>query len=213
MSQIRVSPTETTTYTLVGHGSNNCNATPLQQTVTVMPLPVPNVRLTPEFVDTDDPTMVLRDQSTYGVSSSWFFNDGQMATGREVSHVFGNCIGLDSVPVTLTSYNELECPTVYPFKIPVSVFTAWFPTAFTPGSNDENDKFSLYTINEYELFHIYIYNRRGELIYESDDVHFQWDGTKDGDPCPQGAYVYTCRFRKPGTPTLRSIQGTVTIIR
>ncbi len=213
MSQIRVSPTETTTYTLVGHGSNNCNATPLQQTVTVMPLPVPNVRLTPEFVDTDDPTMVLRDQSTYGVSSSWFFNDGQMATGREVSHVFGNCIGLDSVPVTLTSYNELECPTVYPFKIPVSVFTAWFPTAFTPGSNDENDKFSLYTINEYELFHIYIYNRRGELIYESDDVHFQWDGTKDGEPCPQGAYVYTCRFRKPGTPTLRSIQGTVTIIR
>ena len=136
-----------------------------------------------------------------------------MATGREVSHVFGNCIGLDSVPVTLTSYNELECPTVYPFKIPVSVFTAWFPTAFTPGSNDENDKFSLYTINEYELFHIYIYNRRGELIYESDDVHFQWDGTKDGEPCPQGAYVYTCRFRKPGTPTLRSIQGTVTIIR
>lgn len=213
MSQIRVSPTETTTYTLVGHGSNNCNATPLQQTVTVMPLPVPNVRLTPEFVDTDDPTMVLRDQSTYGVSSSWFFNDGQMATGREVSHVFGNCIGLDSVPVTLTSYNELECPTVYPFKIPVSVFTAWFPTAFTPGSNDENDKFSLYTINEYELFHIYIYNRRGELVYESDDVHFQWDGTKDGEPCPQGAYVYTCRFRKPGTPTLRSIQGTVTIIR
>ncbi len=212
-SQIRVSPKETTVYTMVGHGSNGCDATPLQKTVTIMPLPVASVRLTPEYIDTDDPTVVLRDQSEYGVSSQWQFNDGMTATGREVSHTFENCIGFDSVPVTLTSYNALDCPTVYRFNIPVIVFTAWFPTAFTPGSNDDNSKFSLYTINEYELFHIYIYNRRGELVYDSDNVHFQWDGTKDGEPCPQGAYVYTCRFRRPGTTALSSMQGTVTLIR
>ena len=143
----------------------------------------------------------------------WQFHDGQTATGREVSHRFDNCIGMDSVPVTLTSYNVLDCPTVYHFGVPVNVFTAWFPTAFTPGSSDGNDKFSLYTINEYQFFHIYIYNRRGELVFDSDDVHFVWDGTKDGEPCPQGAYVYTCRFRKPGTTTLSSQQGTVTLIR
>ena len=212
-SQINVSPQVTTTYTMIGHGSNNCNATPLTKKVTIVPLPVPKVGLTPGFVDTDNPTMVLRDQSTNGVSSSWLFNDGSTATGREVSHVFENCIGMDSVPVTLTSYNALECPTVYPFYVPVNVFTVWFPTAFTPGSTDGNSKFSLFTINEYQYFHIYIYNRRGELVYESDDVHFQWDGTKDGEPVPQGAYVYTCRYRKPGTTTLGTFQGTITLIR
>lgn len=211
--QINVTPTVTTVYTMVGHGSNDCNATPLTKTVTVVPLPVPNVKLTPGFIDTDDPIVVLRDQSANGVSSSWLFPGGETAVGREVNHRFEDCIGLDSVPVTLTSYNALECPTVYPFYVPVRLFTAWFPSAFTPGSADGNNKFSLYTINNYEFFHIYIYNRRGELVYESDDVHFEWDGTKDGSACPQGAYVYTCRYRKPGTTTLGTQQGTVTLIR
>ncbi len=211
--QINVSPSVTTVYTMVGHGTNNCNATPLTKTVTIVPLPVPSVKLTPGFIDTDDPHVVLRDQSTYGVSSSWLFNNGETVSGREVSHTFANCIGFDSVPVTLTSYNTLNCPTVYPFQIPVNVFTVWFPTAFTPGSSDGNDKFTIHTINEYQFFHIYIYNRRGELIFDSDDVHFEWDGTYNGEPCPQGAYVYTIRFRKPGTTTLSTQQGTVTLIR
>lgn len=211
--QINVSPSVTTVYTMVGHGSNNCNATPLKKTVTIVPLPVPHVKLTPTFIDTDKPHVTLRDQSTYGVSSSWLFNNGEVATGREVSHTFANCIGFDSVPVVLTSYNALNCPTEYPFQIPVNIFTVWFPSAFTPGSSDGNDKFTIHSINEYEFFHIYIYNRRGELVYESDNVHFEWDGTYNGEPVPQGAYVYTCRFRKPGTTTLSSVQGTVTVIR
>lgn len=213
-SRITVSPTETTVYTMVGHGSNNCDATPLTKTVTIVPLPVPSVKLTPTFIDTDNPKVVLRDQSAHGVTSSWLFNNGEVKTGREVSHRFDNCVGFDSVPVTLTSYNALECPTEYRFQIPVNVFTVWFPTAITPGSSDGNDKFTIHTINEYQFFHIYIYNRRGELVYDSDDVHFEWDGTnRDGEPLPQGAYVYTCRFRKPGTTTLSSVQGTVTLIR
>lgn len=214
--EIHVSPTVTTTYTMVGHGDLGdrlCDATPLTKKVTIVPLPVPHVSLNPPFIDTDNPKMVLRDQSTYSVASSWVFNDGSEKSGKEVSHTFSDCIGYDSVKVTLTSYNELECPKVYPFSIPVNVFTAWFPQIFTPGSNDENSKFSIFTINDYQFFHIYIYNRRGELVYDSDDVNFQWDGTHNGEPCPQGAYVYTCRFRKPGTTTLSSLQGTVTLIR
>lgn len=210
---IVVRPSVTTTYTMVGHGTNDCDATPLRKTVTIVPLPVPRVKLTPEFVDSEKPTVVLRDESSYSVSSSWLFNDGTTAEGKEVSHEFKHSVGLDSVHVVLTSYNSLNCPTEYPFGIPVNIYTAWFPTVFTPGSNDGNDFFSLYTINEYEYFHIYIYNRRGELVYESDDVHFRWDGTYKGEPCPQGAYVYTCRFRKPGTTTLAAQHGSITLIR
>lgn len=210
---ISVSPSETTTYTMVGHGSNGCDATPLQKTVTIVPLPIGNVSVSPGFVDSEDPKVTLRDISTYGASSSWLFSDGSSASGREVAHSFDECIGLDSVHATLTSYNELGCPTVYPFSIPVNIYTAWFPTAFTPGSNDGNAYFSLYSVNEYEFFHIYIYNRRGEMVYESSDSQFQWDGTCKGDPCQQGAYVYICRYRKPGSTNLAQLQGTVTLIR
>lgn len=210
---ISVTPEVTTTYTMVGHGSNGCSASPLTATVTIVPLPVPQVALSPEMVDAENPQVTLRDVSTYGVNSSWLFNDGTTEQGREVTHTFAHSEGLDSVPVTLTSYNELNCPSVYPFSIPVSTFTAWFPTVFTPGSNDGNSKFSLFTINEYQYFHIYIYNRRGEMVFESSDVHFSWDGTYKGEPCPQGAYVYTCRYRKPGTTTLSTLTGSITLIR
>lgn len=212
-ARISVSPSVTTTYTMVGHGSNGCDATPQQKTVTIVPLPVPEVKLSPGFIDTDNPEVSLKDVSQYGVASSWLFNDGSVLTGTEVNHVFANCIGYDSVPVTLTSYNELNCPIEYPFYIPVSVYTAWFPQIFTPGSADGNSKFRLYTINDYSYFHIYIYNRRGELVYDSDDMNFEWDGTCKGEPCPQGAYVYTCRFLKTGTPVMSSMQGSVTLIR
>ncbi|MBR1766224.1 MAG: gliding motility-associated C-terminal domain-containing protein [Bacteroidales bacterium] len=210
---INVTPSATTVYTMVGHGSNNCDATPLRKTVTIVPLPVPNVKTTPGFIDTDDPTVVLRDQSAHSVASTWQFPDGTEASGREVSHHFENCEGFESVPVVLTSYNSLGCTTEHRFSIPVRIFTAWFPNAFTPGSSDGNHIFSLFTTNEYEFFQIYIYNRRGEKVFESDDVDFQWDGTHDGEPCQQGAYVYTVRFRKPGTTTLESMHGVVTLLR
>lgn len=214
-SQIVVSPQATTTYTLIGHGSNNCDATPLTKTVTVVPLPEPQVTVTPGYIDTDNPRTTLRDDSRYSVHSTWEFEDGADEMGREVSHLFEGAIGRDSVHVVLTSLNELGCPTIYPFAIPVTLFTAWFPNAFTPDSRDGNSRFSLYTVNDYEYFHIYIYNRRGELVYESDDVKFQWDGTrmKDGEPLQQGTYVYTCRFRKPGSTTLSQYQGTITLLR
>ena len=109
--------------------------------------------------------------------------------------------------------NNDYCTDTVEVSIPVKIQSLWFPNIFTPGSSDANSTFSLFTINEYEYFHIYIYNRRGELVFESDDVHFQWNGTYKDEPCPQGAYVYTCRYRKPGTTTLSTLTGSITLIR
>lgn len=214
-AQITVSPAVTTTYTMIGHGTNDCDATPLTEKVTIVPLPVPEVKVTPGYIDSDNPTVTLRDASRYSIQSEWAFEDGAAATGREVKHTFDGVIGRDSMGVVLTAYNELQCAIQYPFAIPVNLFTAWFPNAFTPGSQDDNAYFSFFSINDYEYFHIYIYNRRGELVYESDDVKFRWDGTrlKDGEPLEQGTYVYTCRFRKPGSTVLNSHYGSVTLIR
>lgn len=213
-ASIVVYPQVNTTYTLVGHGSNDCNASPLTTAVTVYPYPVPVVELDPGAVDSEDPTLILRDVSPYSVMSAWTFAGGEIVPGREVTHTFEEVAGADSVYVTLTNANELNCETVYPFSIPVNLYTAWFPNVFTPGSEDANAKFKLYTINAYEIFHIYIYNRFGQLVYDSSDPAFEWDGTMgDGSFCPQGTYTYICRYRKPGANTLASMFGSITLVR
>ena len=213
---VNVVPRQNTTYTLVGHGGtgdNICDASPLTTQVTIYPYPVPQVHLNPGIIDSENPVSTLRDDSPYSETSSWVFSGGETVAGREVTHTFEEATGADSVYVTLINANELGCETVYPFAIPVNLYTAWFPNIFTPGSEDQNSTFRLFTINAYEFFHIYIYNRRGELVFDSDDPEFVWDGTMDGKPCPQGTYVYVCRFRKPGTNNLAQLHGSVTLVR
>ena len=211
--EIHVRPMQTTVYTMIGHGTNDCDASPLTKTVTIVPLPTPRITTNPSFVDADEPTITLRDVSPNGVRSEWLFNNSEVVTTRDVQHTFEEAVGRDSVYVQLTTYNVLDCPSEKIFPIEVKTFTAWFPNVFTPGSEDENARFRLYTLTTYEVFHIYIYNRGGQLVYESTDPAFEWDGTYKDDPCPQGSYVYVCNYRKNGTSTLMTKNGTITLIR
>ena len=214
LAEVVVTPAGNTTYKLVGHGSNGCNADTLYKSVTVLPLPVPRVETEPGIVDTDEPTVVLHDRSQNSVGARWAFDDGTSAEGTSVTHTFNDATGVDSVFATLIPHNELGCEVSYRFGIPVNLYTAWLPNIFTPGSEDVNSRFRLYTINDYEYFHIYIFNRRGERVFESSNPTFEWDGTDpEGRVLPQGTYVYVCRYRKPGMFTLSEQKGTVTLLR
>lgn len=210
---VTVTPMENTIYAMVGHGSNDCDADSMFKSVIVKPLPIPQVSYEPAIVDVDDPTVMLRNLSEYSVGADWEFANNETASGNEVSHTFTEATGSDTVYVTLSPYNELNCPVHYRFGIPVSLYNAWFPNIFTPNSEDENANFRMYANMPYEVFHVYIYNRRGEVVYESNSPEFSWDGTCDGVKCPQGAYVYVCRYRKPGMLTLVEQRGTVTLVR
>lgn len=64
------------------------------------------------------------------------------------------------------------------------------PNAFTPGSNSNN---ILYIIKRglLSLNYFRIYNRWGNLVFESTDINAGWDGTYKGVPQPIGVFVYT----------------------
>lgn len=64
----------------------------------------------------------------------------------------------------------------------------WIPNAFSPNGDHLNDKFvtpGIY-IKEY---HLMIYNRWGELVFESFDYYDNWDGMYQSKPCQQDAYM------------------------
>ena len=66
------------------------------------------------------------------------------------------------------------------------------PNVFTPNGDGKNDEFRvLYrSIKEY---HIWVYNRWGKLVYESQDPAKGWDGTINNHPAAEGAYFYVIR--------------------
>jgi len=89
------------------------------------------------------------------------------------------------------------------------------PDAFSPNGDGLNDVFELKYDCDGLSFHIAIYNRWGELVYEHNENQPFWDGTSNGTPVPQGVYVYHLRYSGPtaqGTINQEE-RGTIRVIR
>lgn len=114
-----------------------------------------------------------------------------------VSTVTGlNCIPTDTVTVTVTHYKRL-----------------FIPTAFTPNGDGQNDVFRVKGLG-IAYFNMRIYNRVGNLIYQTKDYAGGWDGKVQDALAPVGTYVYVIEyafFDDVVHPKLE--KGTVTLIR
>ena len=69
----------------------------------------------------------------------------------------------------------------------------FIPDAFTPNQNGLNEVFLPYT-GGIKSFHLTIYNRWGEKIFESLDATQGWDGYVNGKMAMDGIYVYDFRY-------------------
>ncbi len=88
----------------------------------------------------------------------------------------------------------------------------FIPNAFTPNGDGLNDRVCISGIEEIVEFHIAIFNRWGEKVYESDDPAQCWDGTFRGHACLAGVYTYTCHIRCHADEE-NDIKGDITLIR
>jgi gliding motility-associated-like protein len=64
------------------------------------------------------------------------------------------------------------------------------PNAFTPNKDQLNDFFNPSGRISVKQYHLYIYNRWGELLFESKDPKLAWDGNYKNETCPQDVYTY-----------------------
>lgn len=69
----------------------------------------------------------------------------------------------------------------------------YFPSAFSPNNDGLNDFYSPIG-QDIKGYHLQIYNRWGELIFESNDLSNNWDGSFKGAPSPIGQYLWKCSF-------------------
>jgi hypothetical protein len=64
------------------------------------------------------------------------------------------------------------------------------PTAFTPNGDGHNDRLDVFTIGIEKLVFFRIFNRWGQLIYETTDPRKKWDGTFKTVKQPAETYVW-----------------------
>ncbi len=89
----------------------------------------------------------------------------------------------------------------------------YIPNAFTPNGDGLNDIFKVETVIELKEFKLMIFDRTGELIFESSDISKGWDGTFKGKAVPMGVYVYTVKAIIKDSNELINREGIVTVLR
>lgn len=176
-------PQSTTVYTVTVSNSGVC---PNTATVEVIVHPLP-------LIDAGQDTTINMDEyitlhGTGDVEVGFY-----PTNGNELNCNF--CPSIIVHPQEYTCYilkgtNQYGC--VNTDTVCVDITQNWevfFPNAFTPDGNGNNDIFIPvgYAIKEIKLT---IFDRWGVQIFQSDDTHVGWDGTYKGKLCEQGVYIY-----------------------
>lgn len=90
----------------------------------------------------------------------------------------------------------------------------YVPNAFTPDNNGLNEGF-VPIVSGYrpETYIFQVFNRWGELIFESNTIGEAWDGTHKGKACPSGIYSYKVYVKEANTALFDENIGSVTLLR
>ena len=93
------------------------------------------------------------------------------------------------------------------------VCNLYMPTAFTPNGDSKNDIFKAGFGEDITNYHLQIYNRFGQLVFETKDKNAGWDGKLKGKELTAGAYVWFVQFSTVGNKIPQQLKGTVLMIR
>jgi len=91
----------------------------------------------------------------------------------------------------------------------------YIPTAFTPNGDERNNTFKPIITSGVDIFNysFVIYNRWGQIIWESFNPLSGWDGTYNNIPCQDGTYTWKLRFKVINTDEIKEYMGNLTLIR
>ena len=149
------------------------------------------------------------------VSWNWNFGNGKTSslhTPPQQTYKPAN-INAD-VPVKLIVADNLGCTdsAIQKVKVAGNCLIA-VAGAFTPNNDGLNDY--LYPLNAYKVIGLQfkVYNRLGQLVFETADWTKRWDGSFKGQPADPGTYVWILHYTNADTGKYVEQKGTSILIR
>lgn len=161
-------------------------------------------------------TINFNNNSTGASSYSWDFGDGGTSTLSDPNHQFSNINS--NLQVTLTSYSSFGCSSTFtsviPYKDPAIFYV---PNTFTPDGDEFNQSWGPVFTRGFDPFNfnLYVYDRWGELVWESNDASKKWDGTygKSGKKASQGVYIWRINYKPIETDDKITISGHLNLLK
>ena len=197
------------TIMLIANNPGSCNGTDtVKENIAVLPVAKANFTFSPVIPVANSP-ITYTNLSINATSYLWQFGDNSTSTETNPVHLFNNS---GSFNTCLEAYNSDGCPA----KICKSVLSdivpiIGIPSAFSPNNDGSND--ILYVKGAaISTLDLRIWNRWGQMVFETTDIEKGWDGTFAGQPQPIDAYAYVLIVTFiDGTG--KTLKGNITLLR
>ncbi|MCX7861763.1 MAG: PKD domain-containing protein, partial [Bacteroidales bacterium] len=181
--------------------------------ITVYPNPVARFEKNPLRANILEPVFDFINYSSLADSIQWYFGDGDSTNTTNPTHVYPSQPG--TYQVMLVVYTNKGCVDTATGYVHIDdIYTLYAPTAFSPDGDGINEYFKIFAHGiDKETFSIVIYDRWGEIIWESKNIEEGWDGkVKNGKIAPVGSYTWLLKCRD-FNGILHEESGVVNIIR
>ena len=130
------------------------------------------------------------------------------STGDTTSFISVSDSGVYSVLVE----NSDGCSATDSAEIVVGCgYGIWFPNAFSPDEDGVNDFYRGYAMDVSD-YHLILFNRMGQMVFESKEIDKGWNGITNEQLSPIGVYGYVVTYRIAGGDLTKK-RGTFTLIR
>ena len=183
-----------------------------QDLVQVFSQPKAGFNVYPNKVDLCEPDVEFIDKSV-GATSYFYYFDDRKFTSTEANFFHKYTQSGGDYPIQVVT-NGNGCSDTAIRSIFVEPFAIYIPNTFIPDGNKSNDIFIPKTHYEFEGWLFQIYNKWGELLFETNQHNQGWDGTYQLNPCQDGTYIYSLKFNPCDTPyATEQITGFVNLIR
>src|SRR5690554_157366 len=177
--------------------------------------PVAEFTYSPVEIDVLDPTIRITNNSIHADTYSWTIF--QYASNNKYEPIFE----FEAIPDThdirlITATKEGCIDTTFSSVIVHDKLVMHVPNTFTPDGNNYNETFQPQFISGFDPqnFNLKIFNRWGEILFESNNDKIGWNGTYGGDKvAEEGVYIWKVEFKENGKDKRQIINGHVQLLR
>lgn len=160
--------------------------------INVHPTPVSAFAVTPQQTDICHSNITFIDHSQGGITTIYFFDDGNETISGHGPEYLYTTPGMH-YPMQVV-INEFGCSDSSMRSLFIEPFNVYIPNAFTPDGNEFNNTFFGVSALDAASWNLRVYDRWGELLFETDDQFTHWDGSFKGNICQSGVYTYILKY-------------------
>lgn len=154
--------------------------------------------------------IIFTENSTDVIIWNWQINNTPVGNSQSLDYTFQDTGSFDILVRIENNYGCADTSVQSIFIFPDAQLLV--PTSFSPNSDNLNDVFLPRGVRYVKSYRLTIYNRWGNLLFETADASKSWDGTYGGSPVNTGQYVVLVETTDLNNRKL-TYKGTITLVR